>query len=116
MKINQDMAMLSSATACAPITAHNTTGSVTNLVSFAAASGDGSGAAGSPVATSAGTLVSGAPAGASGGDGRHSNHHGLAERFHGLTERIGSLGHSRTDSDVSNRTRTGIYHHHFPNH
>ena len=110
--------MLSSATACAPITAHNTTGSVTNLVSFAAtgsASDGGGGAASSPVAASTGALVSAAsaggaaPGGASGGDGGGRNHHGLAERFHGLTERIGSLGHSRTDSDVSNRTRTGIY-------
>ena len=94
----QDMAMLSSATACAPITAHNTTGSVTNLVAFSATDGTTS-----PVGATSAPFPGG-----SGEPPRH-NHHGLAERFHGLTERIGSLGHSRTESDVSNRTRTGIY-------
>ena len=88
----QDMAMLSSATACAPITAHNAIGSVTNLA-FSGADG-----ATSPVATAS-----------SGSEGHRPIHfHGLAERLHGLTERLGSLGNSRSmESDVSNRTRTG---------
>lgn len=104
--------MLSSATACAPITAHNATGSVSNLAAFADA-----GAAGATTTTTVGAAATA---------GVHNTIttsiseqsrplQGLAERFHGLTERLGSLGgggssagHSRTESDASNRTRTGI--------
>lgn len=96
--------MLSSATACAPITAHNATGSVSNLAAFAEAGQAGSTT--SPVgATAITTSLS----------EQSRPLQGLAERFHGLTERLGSLGggggssggHSRTESDASNRTRTG---------
>lgn len=80
--------MLSSATACAPITAHNAAGSVTNLAAFSANDGTVSPVAGSAV-----------------GSGHH--HQGLAERLQSLTERLGSLGHSRTESDASNHTRAG---------
>lgn len=90
------MAMLSSATACAPITAHNATGSVSNLASSEGA------VATSPVAgTSSHALTSSLSE-------QSRPLQNLAERFHGLTERLGSLGgHSRTDSDSSSRTRTG---------
>ena len=99
------MAMLSSATACAPITAHNAIGSVSNLAAFSTSQTDG---AASPVvaaASGSSTAATAATAVSSGSENRH--HGGLAERLHGLTERLGSLGHSRTESDVSNRTRTG---------
>lgn len=103
--------MLSSATACAPITAHNATGSVSNLAAFTEA-----GAAGvsttSPVGASA--SASGVHTITTSLSEQSRPLQGLAERFHGLTERLGSLGgggssagHSRTESDASNRTRTG---------
>lgn len=31
----------------------------------------------------------------------------IAEKIHGLTEKLHSLGHHRSDSDASNRARTG---------
>lgn len=89
--------MLSSATACAPITAHNTTGSVSNLASFGA---DGAST------SAAGHLTSSQSE-------QTRPLQGLAERFHGLTERLGTLGaaaaggHSRAESDASSRVRTG---------
>ena len=93
--------MLSSATACAPITAHNATGSVSNLAAFAEAGAAGATTTTSPVQHITTSLSE-----------QSRPLQGLAERFHGLTERLGSLGgssagHSRTESDASNRTRTG---------
>jgi hypothetical protein len=35
----------------------------------------------------------------------------LAEKLHGLTEKLHSLGHHRSDSDTSTRTRTGTTKH-----
>ena len=90
--------MLSSAaTVCAPITAHNVTGSVSNLAAEGAA-------ATSPVA---GTSSHGTTTITSSISEQSRPLQNLAERFHGLTERLGGLGHSRTDSDSSSRTRTG---------
>jgi len=97
------MAMLSSATACAPITAHNATGSVSNLV---LAEGGATGSASPTAAGTSGGSSSG-PILTSSLSEQSRPLQNLAERFHGLTERLGSLGHSRTDSDASNRTRTG---------
>lgn len=107
--------MLSSATACAPITAHNATGSVSNLAAFAEAGPAGvstTSPAGASASTSAGAVGHAIPTSLS---EQSRPLQGLAERFHGLTERLGSLGggggnsagHSRTESDASNRTRTG---------
>ncbi|CAL4105697.1 unnamed protein product, partial [Meganyctiphanes norvegica] len=80
----KEMAVVSSATACAPITAHNTSGgSISNVA-----------------ATSVEPPTSGGGVGGGGGS--------LVEKFHGLTEKFSALGHNRSDSDsVSNRTRTG---------
>ncbi|MPC47927.1 Diacylglycerol kinase 1 [Portunus trituberculatus] len=75
------MAVMSSATACAPITSHNTSGgSISNLASCA--------------------MTESVSAKSEGGGG-------LAEKLHGLTEKLSSLGHNRSDSEASSRTRTG---------
>lgn len=80
---SQEMAVMSSATACAPITSHNTSGgSISNLASCA-------------VTENISTKSEG------GG--------GLAEKLHGLTEKLSSLGHNRSDSETSSRTRTGTH-------
>jgi len=77
----QEMAVLSSATACAPITSHTTTpGSVPNIATCV---------------IDQATVNTDRPA------------HKLAEKLHGLTEKLHSLGHHRSDSDTSTRTRTG---------
>ena len=73
---------MSSATACAPITSHNTSGgSISNLASCA--------------------MTENVSAKSEGGGG-------LAEKLHGLTEKLSSLGHNRSDSEASSRTRTGM--------
>ncbi|KAK7065337.1 Diacylglycerol kinase N-terminus [Halocaridina rubra] len=83
----KEMAVMSSATACAPITSHNTSGgSITNLASCAVGE----------------TISSGGVGGGSSGGGGS-----LAEKLHGLTEKFSSLGHNRSDSETSSRTRTG---------
>ena len=86
------MAVLSSTTACAPITSHTTTpGSVPNIATCVidqATVNTGS-------ATGQQTPAHDKPA------------NKLAEKLHGLTEKLHSLGHYRTDSDTSTRTRTG---------
>jgi hypothetical protein len=88
----QEMAVLSSTTACAPITSHTTTpGSVPNIATCVidqATVNTGS-------ATGQQTPAHDKPA------------NRLAEKLHGLTEKLHSLGHYRTDSDTSTRTRTG---------
>ncbi|KAK8386847.1 hypothetical protein O3P69_017939 [Scylla paramamosain] len=77
----KEMAVMSSATACAPITSHNTSGgSISNLASCA--------------------MTENVSAKSEGGGG-------LAEKLHGLTEKLSSLGHNRSDSEASSRTRTG---------
>ncbi|ROT84294.1 putative diacylglycerol kinase 1 [Penaeus vannamei] len=79
----KEMAVMSSATACAPITSHNTSGgSISNLATC-----------------SVGEAMSGGSGGGGGGT--------LAEKLHGLTEKFSSLGHNRSDSEASSRTRTG---------
>ena len=73
---------MSSATACAAITSHNTSGgSISNLANCSI----------SDVVVPA----------SHGQEGRAS----LAEKFHGLTEKFTSLG--RSDSESCNRNRTG---------
>ncbi|XP_068225402.1 diacylglycerol kinase 1 isoform X4 [Palaemon carinicauda] len=83
----KEMAVMSSATACAPITSHNTSGgSISNIATCAV--GD--------------SLTGGGGTGSSaGGCGS------LADKLHGLTEKFSSLGHNRSDSEASSRTRTG---------
>ncbi|XP_046451237.1 diacylglycerol kinase beta-like isoform X2 [Daphnia pulex] len=118
-KVIKDMAMLSSATACAPITAHNATGSVNNLAAAFGEAGASSSAAGP---ASAAAATTGCSTSASGGvlhtittslSEQSRPLQGLAERFHGLTERLGSLsglgsvGRSSAESEATNRTRTG---------
>ena len=92
----QEMAVLSSTTACAPITSHTTTpGSVPNIATCVidqATVNTGS-------ATGQQTPAHEKPA------------NKLAEKLHGLTEKLHSLGHYRTDSDTSTRTRTGRPYH-----
>jgi hypothetical protein len=115
------MAMLSSATACAPITAHNATGSVNNLAAAFGEAGASSSAAGP---ASAAAATTGCSTSASGGvlhtittslSEQSRPLQGLAERFHGLTERLGSLsglgsvGRSSAESEATNRTRTGMF-------
>ena len=117
------MAMLSSATACAPITGH-ATGSVNNLAAFgeAGATANAGTVAGSVAGAVATTTGSGSSATSASGGVLHTITtslseqsrplQGLAERFHGLTERLGSLsglgsvGRS-SESEATNRTRTG---------
>ncbi|XP_068225401.1 diacylglycerol kinase beta isoform X3 [Palaemon carinicauda] len=84
----KEMAVMSSATACAPITSHNTSGgSISNIATCAV--GD--------------SLTGGGGTGSSaGGCGS------LADKLHGLTEKFSSLGHNRSDSEASSRTRTGM--------
>jgi hypothetical protein len=80
--------VLSSATACAPITSHTTTlGSVPNIATCVIDQ--------TTVMTGQQTPAHDRPA------------NKLAEKLHGLTEKLHSLGHHRTDSDTSGRTRTG---------
>lgn len=88
--------MLSSATACAPITAHNASGgSVTNLTEGATAAGTTATCSSSVGLTSSVSEQS-----------RPLQQ--LAERFHGLTERLTGRSSGGGDSDASsNRTRTG---------
>lgn len=104
------MAILSSATACAPITAHNATGSVSNLVVAEGAVGAAAGST-ATITTGAASPVAGPSANTIPNSLSEQSRplQNLAERFHGLTERLGSLGggHSRTESESSNRTRTG---------
>lgn len=82
----QEMAVMSSATACAPITSHNTSGgSISNLATCT---------------VSESVAVSGKSEGAGAS---------LAEKLHGLTEKFSSLSHNRSDSEVSSRNRTGMF-------
>ncbi|XP_076069534.1 diacyl glycerol kinase 1 [Oratosquilla oratoria] len=85
----KEMAVMSSATACAPITSHNTSGgSITNIANC-----------GPPEPSSQ--------------DPQHLQRNlgvsvGLAEKLQGLTEKLSSsLAHNRSDSETSSRTRTG---------
>ncbi|XP_066989489.1 diacylglycerol kinase 1 isoform X2 [Macrobrachium rosenbergii] len=83
----KEMAVMSSATACAPITSHNTSGgSISNLATCAVGE----------------SLSGGGGTGSSAGGGGS-----LADKLHGLTEKFSSLGHNRSDSEASSRTRTG---------
>jgi hypothetical protein len=92
----QEMAVLSSATACAPITSHTTTpGSVPNIATC---------------------VIDQATVNTGSATGQQTPAHEkptnkLAEKFHGLTEKLHSLGHHRSDSDTSTRTRTGTTEH-----
>ena len=82
------MAVVSSATACAAITSHNTSGGSIGNLANCALSDVISVPKEPPLQESK-----------SGG--------GLAEKFHGLTERFTSLG--RSDSESCNRNRTGEF-------
>lgn len=112
----QDMAMLSSATACAPITAHNASGSVNNLAAFGESGSTTSPAGAAACPASCSTSASGGVLHTITTSLSEQSRplQGLAERFHGLTERLGSLsglgsaGRS-TESDAPNRTRTGKF-------
>jgi hypothetical protein len=86
------MAVLSSATACAPITAHTmTVGSVPNIATCV---------------IDQTTVMTGASIGQqTPAHDRPANK--LAEKLHGLTEKFHSLGHHRTDMEASGRPRTG---------
>ncbi|XP_067004259.1 diacylglycerol kinase 1 [Anabrus simplex] len=84
-KAMKEMAVLSSTTACAPITSHTTTpGSVPNIATCVIDKDTGQQTPSAEKPTNK-----------------------LAERLHGLTEKLHSLGHHRSDSDTSTRTRTG---------
>ncbi|PSN42095.1 Diacylglycerol kinase 1 [Blattella germanica] len=91
-KAMKEMAVLSSATACAPITSHTTTpGSVPNIATC---------------------VIDQATVNTGCATGHQTPAHEkptnkLAEKLHGLTEKLHSLGHHRSDSDTSTRTRTG---------
>lgn len=75
---SQEIAVLSSTTACAPITSHTTSsGNVNSAVVLG------------------GTTASESHGGSS-----------LADKLHGITEKLQALGHHRAESEVS-RTRTG---------
>ncbi|KYN26750.1 Diacylglycerol kinase 1, partial [Trachymyrmex cornetzi] len=76
----QEMAVLSSTTACAAITSHTTSSSNVNST--------------------------GVPGGASTESHVGSS---LADKIHGITEKLQALGHHRTESEVS-RTKTGSVH------
>lgn len=109
--------MLSSATACAPITAHNATGSVNNLAAaFGEAGASSSSAAAATTGCSSGSASGGVLHTITTSLSEQSRPlQGLAERFHGLTERLGSLsglgnvGRSSAESEATNRTRTGKF-------
>lgn len=76
--VSQEMAVLSSTTACAAITSHTTSSSNVNS-------------------------TSGIPGGTS-----TESHGGssLADKIHGITEKLQALGHHKTESEIS-KTRTG---------
>ena len=73
------MAVLSSTTACAAITSHTTSTSNVNST------------------------------GLPGGTSTESHGSSFADKIHGLTEKLQALGHHRTDSEASGRTRTGTF-------
>ncbi|XP_047343606.1 diacylglycerol kinase 1 isoform X3 [Vespa velutina] len=82
-KAFKEMAVLSSTTACAAITSHTTSSSNVNST------------------------------GLSGGGACTDSHVGsssLVDKIHGLTEKLQALGHHRTESEASSRTRTEMRH------
>lgn len=74
---SQEMAVLSSTTACAAITSHTTSSSNVNST-------------GVPGGTSTESHIGSS----------------LADKIHGITEKLQALGHHRTESEIS-KTRTG---------
>ncbi|RXG73883.1 Diacylglycerol kinase 1 [Armadillidium vulgare] len=87
----KEMAVVSSTTACAPITSHNTSGgSISNLAHCTLAPHEPSGLGGSP---SSQTTSSGGVGGS------------FAEKLQGITEKLSSIG--RSDSESVHRNRTG---------
>lgn len=119
---HQEMAVVSSATACAPITSHNTSlGSITNLANISvnqtnssephtvtSTTGTSSGGGGTlPPGVGSGVCTAMFHSGGGGGGGGS-----LAGRLHGLTEKFSSLGRASSgggdgDSTSSGRCRTG---------
>ncbi|XP_069690666.1 diacylglycerol kinase 1 isoform X3 [Periplaneta americana] len=92
-KAMKEMAVLSSATACAPITSHTTTpGSVPNIATCV---------------IDQATVNTGCATGGQQTPAHDRPANKLAEKLHGLTEKLHALGHHRSDSDTSTRTRTG---------
>nr|KAF7435862.1 hypothetical protein H0235_004053 [Vespula pensylvanica] len=82
-KAFKEMAVLSSTTACAAITSHTTSSSNVNST--------------------------GLPGGGACTDS-HVGSSSLVDKIHGLTEKLQALGHHRTESEASSRTRTGSVH------
>lgn len=87
------LAAVTSTAACAPITSHNTSGSLPELAKEV----HGLVASGCSEPKERPSL---------GGVG--GMHFGLAEKFHGLTEKLHNLGHHRSDSDSNSRGRAGM--------
>ncbi|XP_043499714.1 diacylglycerol kinase 1 isoform X2 [Polistes fuscatus] len=81
-KAFKEMAVLSSTTACAAITSHTTSSSNVNST--------------------------GLPGGTS--TDSHVGSSSLVDKIHGLTEKLQALGHHRTESEASSRTRTEMRH------
>ncbi|KAF4522811.1 hypothetical protein B566_EDAN008072 [Ephemera danica] len=79
-------------------------GSVSNLANVGAAA---AAAAVLPAAESLQQAAMAAAAAAAAQQHHHSSGGGIAEKLHGLTEKLHNLGHHRSDSDASTRTRTG---------
>ncbi|RWS16390.1 diacylglycerol kinase 1-like protein, partial [Dinothrombium tinctorium] len=88
------MAVVTSTTACAAVTSHNTGGSLPELAYDSLLSG-------STVLTNAGDQKK---------EGSIDKSHtgtGFAEKLHGLTEKLHQLSHHRSDSDCGSRGRSG---------
>lgn len=81
--VSQEMAALSSTTACAAITSHTTSSSNVNS-----------------------TGMPGIAAAATAAESHSSGGSSLADKIHGITEKLQALSHHRTESEVS-KTRTG---------
>lgn len=106
------MAVVTSNTACAPITVHSTSGSLPELtrelinIEITHEKKENS-SYNNTLTTSGGGGGGGGSHGVVGGNESKSHHSSLAERLHGLTEKLHSIGHYRSESDSGSRGRSG---------
>ncbi|KAK3915099.1 Diacylglycerol kinase beta [Frankliniella fusca] len=103
------MAVLTSATACAPITSHTQPGSVPNIATCAVdwgVAGAGAGA-GAGLTTGSNTLCGSGSGLGEAGAGQAKEKLSFTDRLHGLGERLSALSMHRGEGDPLGRTRTG---------
>ena len=103
------MAVVTSNTACAPITVHSTSGSLPELtrdlinIEITHEKKENSSYNNTLITSGSGV----GNHGIGGGNESKSHHSSLAERLHGLTEKLHSIGHYRSESDCGSRGRSG---------